>query len=115
VPSSSYASFISSVPKVTDDQNERAFDSLQANLERKLIAERLATIGLSSEEIRVRVESLSDEECHTILLALNELQSGGGCDNTWAEWLAIFTLLAIFLGSFVLLVAVWTAEVCKYK
>ena len=77
VPSTAIASFISTAPHVTGDLINSTSGSLQTDLEKKLIAERLAAIGLSTEEISVRVEDLSGEELEAIVSALDELQAGG--------------------------------------
>jgi hypothetical protein len=77
VPSTANASFISTAPHVTGDLIDSTSGSLQTDLEKKLIAERLAAIGLSTEEISVRVEDLSGEELEAIVSALDELQAGG--------------------------------------
>lgn len=75
VTSPASASFISSVPMETENSNDRTIDSLQADLERKLIAERLSMLGISSEEIDNRLEGLSDEECYYIASDLNQSQT----------------------------------------
>ena len=102
VPSPASASFISSVPMETGDSNDIVADSLQADLERKLVAEQLLMLGLSSEEIEDKLKSLSDEECHVIASKLEGLQIGG-------DWLGDFNRAyeetMFFLGVVVLICA----------
>jgi hypothetical protein len=74
VPSPAYGSFITST---TDDSNAELKASLQIFLEKELISERLAMLGLSHEEVTSRVANLSDEECRNIVSAFSQLQLGG--------------------------------------
>jgi hypothetical protein len=74
VPSLANASFISSVPQVTDDPTNSTLDSLQADLERKLIAERLMQLGWSSQEIEATLLNWSDEDVHEEALNLDNIE-----------------------------------------
>lgn len=79
--STAYASFIRSSAQedavVTDEQ---AVDVVKAALEKEWIAERLAELGLSSEEIVARLDELTENELAEIeelLQFRDNIQAGG--------------------------------------
>jgi hypothetical protein len=110
VPSPAYGSFITST---TDDSNAELKASLQMFLEKELISERLAMLGLSHEEVTSRVANLSDEECRNIVSAFSQLQLGGEeqiserANKSFEGWLENFLGgLAIILEMLVYLVLI---------
>jgi hypothetical protein len=66
---------------------------IQKALESKLVGERLGQLGLTQEEVRVRLGSLSDRQLHEIALRADELMVGGN----GAEVLIIVLLVAILV------------------
>jgi hypothetical protein len=52
-------------------------EQIQRHLEAKLVSERLAELGLSSEEVTARLSTLTDEQVHQFARNLDGLQVGG--------------------------------------
>jgi methylglyoxal synthase len=50
---------------------------IQTQLESKLVQERLSALGLSPTEVQERMQSLTDEQVHTVAQNLDGLQMGG--------------------------------------
>lgn len=51
--------------------------AIQAFLERKVVRQRLADLGLSAEEIQARLPQMTDEQIHAVASRLEGLQAGG--------------------------------------
>jgi len=62
----------SSAPSLTQD-----IASIQAALENKLVREKLLAYGLSAEEVRAKLSSLSPEQTHILAQASNDALAGG--------------------------------------
>ena len=80
---------------MTDNTNVVVSGSLQADLEKKLIAERLAMLGLSPEEINTRLAKLSNQDIHKLATELVEIQVGG---DDWLFGERGFNPLLFLLG-----------------
>jgi hypothetical protein len=50
---------------------------IQAQLETKVVQERLNALGMTSEEVQSRLQGLSDEQIHEVAQNLDGLQMGG--------------------------------------
>lgn len=61
-------------------QTERATDitKIQKVLELKAVSERLTQLGLAQEEIKNRLDQLSDQQIHQAALQLDDLKVGQG-------------------------------------
>lgn len=61
-------------------QTDRAADlaKIQKALELKAVGERLAQLGLAQEEIKNRLDQLSDQQIHQAALQLDDLKVGQG-------------------------------------
>jgi hypothetical protein len=79
-PLSGYAMLVPS----TDSSMQRQSDlnTIQTQLESKVVSARLNDVGLTSEEVQVRMQGLSDEQIHTLAQNIEGLQMGGLAD--WA-------------------------------
>jgi hypothetical protein len=51
--------------------------AIQGFLERKVVRQRLADLGLSAEEIQGRLPQMTDEQIHAVASRLEGLQAGG--------------------------------------
>jgi len=60
-------------------QTDRTADlaTLQKALEQKMVKERLANLGLTSDEIQARLGQLSDQQLHNVAKQLDDLKVGG--------------------------------------
>jgi hypothetical protein len=68
-------------------------------LESKMVRERLRAFGLSQEEIRMRLDQLTDDQIHQVALKLDELKvAGDGGEAVIIVLLiaALFSLSSIF-------------------
>jgi hypothetical protein len=50
---------------------------IQAQLETKVVQERLGALGLTSQEVQARVQNLSDDQIHELAQNLDGIQMGG--------------------------------------
>ena len=51
--------------------------TIQAFLERKVVHQRLADLGVSPEEIQARLPEMTDEQMHAVASRIEGLQAGG--------------------------------------
>jgi hypothetical protein len=51
--------------------------TLQKAIEQKMVKERLANLGLTSDEIQTRLGQLSDQQLHNVARQLDDLKVGG--------------------------------------
>ena len=71
-------------------------EGIQAALENEILKERLSALGLSSEEIRARLDTLSTEERLAVMADVEQLQAGGDGFGTLVS-LAVLVLLVILI------------------
>lgn len=76
-PSPAMAQFMRSSEEVSTRPAAEDPSRIEATLESELIKEKLAQLGLTSEEIRDRVDSLSDQERQAVVDDLQTIQAGG--------------------------------------
>jgi len=67
----------STITTVSDSTRVAEIEKIQRALETKVIKDRLEKLGLTSEEIQFRVNSLSDAQVHQLALKVEELNAGG--------------------------------------
>ena len=79
IPRDSMAYIITSGTDIAASVQTRAADmaSVQRVLEAKMIKERLVKMGFSGEEVKSRMDKLSDEELHQFAKKLDTLYPGG--------------------------------------
>ena len=82
---------LASVDRIEDLQKIRQV------LEMKAVSERLGQLGLTSEEVRQRVESLSDQQIHQIAVQLDELRIGQGDPLGFIIALLVIVVLVIVI------------------
>lgn len=69
--------------------------TIQSALESKLVAQRLADIGLTAQEVQARLAALSDDQLHQVAQNLDGLQPGGELILILAIIGAIVVVLAL--------------------
>lgn len=85
------------VGTVTISAGARSADlsTIQSTLESKLVAQRLADIGLTAQEVQARLVALSDDQLHQVAQNLDGLQPGGELILILAIIGAIVVVLAL--------------------
>ena len=80
-------------------QTDRSADlaTLQTALEQKMVRERLVSLGFTSDEIRARVDQLSDQQLHQVAQHLDSLKVGGDGIGIIIGVLVIAILVVILL------------------
>jgi hypothetical protein len=66
---------------------------IQKALESKMVGERLGQLGLTQDEVRARLDTLSDRQLHELALRVDELRVGGN----GAEVLIVVLLVAVLV------------------
>jgi hypothetical protein len=89
-----WALLIPSNAQYTDaSQRDTDLPQVQRHLEGKLITQRLAELGLTTEEVQARIAGLTDEQLHQLATNLDGLQVGGD---------PALTFILIFVGAVLL-------------
>ncbi|MBE9528424.1 MAG: PA2779 family protein [Proteobacteria bacterium] len=83
----------------TEISNDRAQDleTVQRTLESKIVAKRLSDLGLSTDEVTERLESLTDADLHHFASQLESLNPGGGLVSGIGAILIILLLVLVAL------------------
>jgi hypothetical protein len=81
------------------DQRAADLQQIQSNLESKLVAQRLSDLGLTQDEVQVRMQSLTDDQIHQVAQNLDGVQMGGDLILILAIVGAVVLILAL-LGGF---------------
>ena len=98
LPSPAAAQFIRSSEMTSDELVGEDLSLLKAALEDKLILESLDQLGLSSHEVRERVDSLTPVERAAVLEQLDLIQAGGGSISmNWTTFLLILLLVIVLV------------------
>jgi hypothetical protein len=96
LPSAAHAAFISTSESVLAELDVTGVEGIRAALEDDLLTERLSALGLSSEEIQARLDSLTVEERQAVMTDVEKLQAGGDAVGS-VVGLAILILLIILI------------------
>ena len=72
------AAFISSDESFSYNMRQQDTATIKKALEQKLVKQRLKTLGYSEDEVKARLDKLSDNELHRFATQLNSLTAGGG-------------------------------------
>jgi methylglyoxal synthase len=65
------------LPTTDPSSRQAELGQIQAQLETKVVQDRLNALGLTSEEVQARVQQLSDDQIHELSQNLDGLQMGG--------------------------------------
>jgi len=91
------ASFIGSDESADSLTRERDLATVQRVLEHKMVKERLQALGYNDEEIKARLDRLSDTEIHSFAAQLDSLTVGGDGLGVIIALLVIIILVIIIL------------------
>jgi hypothetical protein len=94
------ASFVPSDQSSAPISRQEDMATIQKGLEQKLVTERLKDLGYTEEEIKARLDRLSDSELHSLATQIDTLMSAGST----AGVLVVILLVAIL----VVLILMWT-------
>jgi hypothetical protein len=94
---SALAGFSPSISTSTSsDIRAKHLMSIRAELEKDAVAQRLADLGFSFDEVNSRLENLSDEQLHKFAMDLDQLRTGGDAIATLVG-AALFVFLVILI------------------
>ena len=96
------ASFVPSDQSSASFSRQEDMATIQRALEQKLVKERLKDLGYTEEEIKARLDRLSDAEVHSLASQLDSLMPAG----SWEAVLVVILLVAIL----VVLILMWTGH-----
>ena len=82
---------------------------IQRLLESKLVQHKLTQLGLTSDEIQVRLHQLDDDQIHQVASMMDALEPGG---DSGAVWVIVIVLLAII--GFLILELTGVIDVLKW-
>jgi hypothetical protein len=91
------AGFIGSAESFGDASRRQDLATLQRALEDKLVQERLKALGYSDEEIRARLDQLSDADLHNFATQIDALTAGGDGLGLVIALLVIIILVIIII------------------
>jgi hypothetical protein len=92
-----YAGFSpSELTAATGFDRSTDLDSIRKILEAKAIGERLKQLGFSTDEVKSRLEQLSDKEIHELALQVDELEVGGGGEGLVIVLLVVALVVVLF-------------------
>jgi hypothetical protein len=92
LPGAVQAAFIPTTQGELTGTNGDLLTEVRDALEDQLLAEKLTALGLSPEEVQVRLDSLTLEERQAVMADLEKVQAGGGIVG-----LAILVLLVVLI------------------
>ena len=91
------ADFIGSDESFGATSRQQDLATLQRALENKLVQERLKALGYSDEEIKARLDQLSDQDLHNFATQIDTLTAGGDGLGLVIAILVIIILVIIIL------------------
>jgi hypothetical protein len=95
VPADSWAYVVQPREEISSREGDIA--KIQRVLESKIVSQRLSELGLSMDEIRSRLDRLSDTEMHSFASRLDTLYAGGGAIGVIMGFLVIAILILVIL------------------
>ena len=91
------AGFIGSDESLSAASRQQDLATLQRTLENKLVQERLKALGYTEDEIKGRLDQLSDADLHSFAIQLDALTAGGDGLGLVIAILVIAILVIIIL------------------
>jgi predicted PurR-regulated permease PerM len=91
------ASFVPSDQSFSSSSRQNDMATIQKALEQKLVKERLKDLGYTEEEIKARLDRLSDTELHAFASQLNSLLPAGDGTGVVIALLIIAILVIVIL------------------
>lgn len=91
------AAFISSEASFSDNMRQQDTATIKKVLEQKLIKQRLQALGYSGDEVKTRLDKLSDNELHRFATQLDTIAAGGDGLSVIVTILVIVGIIALVL------------------
>ena len=91
------ASFISSDESFSYNMRQQDTATIKKVLEQKLVKQRLKVLGYSEDEVKARLDKLSDNELHRFATQLDALTVGGDALGVLVAILVIVAIIALIL------------------
>jgi Family of unknown function (DUF6627) len=96
------ASFVPTEQSASSVSRQEDMATIQKALEQKLVKERLKDLGYTEEEIKARLDRLSDAEVQSLASQLDSLMPAGG----WEAAVLVLVLVAILI----VVMLMWTGH-----
>ncbi len=91
------AAFISSDESFSYNIRQQDTATIKKVLEQKLVKQRLKVLGYSEDEVKARLDKLSDNELHRFATQLDTLTAGGDAMGVLLAILVIVAIIALIL------------------
>jgi len=91
------AAFISSDESFSYNMRQQDTTTIKKVLEQKLVKQRLKVLGYSEDEVKDRLDKLSDNELHRFATQLDVLAAGGDVLGVLVAILVIVGIIALIL------------------
>ncbi len=91
------ASFISSDESFSYNMRQQDTATIKKVLEQKLVKQRLKVLGYNQDEVKARLDKLSDNELHRFATQLDTLTAGGDALGVLVAILVIVAIIALIL------------------
>ena len=91
------ASFVSSDESFSYNMRQQDTATIKKVLEQKLVKQRLKVLGYSEDEVKARLDKLSDNELHRFATQLDTLTAGGDALGVLLAILVIVAIIALIL------------------
>jgi hypothetical protein len=91
------AAFISSEASFSDNMRQQDVATIKKILEQKLVRDRLKALGYNEDEVKARLDKLSDNELHRFATQLDGLTVGGDFWSVLVTVLVIIGIIALIL------------------
>ncbi len=91
------AAFISSDESFSYNMRQQDTATIKTVLEQKLVKQRLKALGYSEDEVKARLDKLSDNELHRFATQLDALTAGGDVLGVLVVILVIVGIIALLL------------------
>lgn len=91
------AAFVPSDESFASSMRQQDIATVKKILEQKLVQQRLKTLGFSGDEVKARLDKLSDDELHRFATQLDTLAAGGDGLGVLVAILVIVGIIALIL------------------
>ena len=91
------AAFISSDESFSYNMRQQDTATIKKVIEQKLVKQRLKALGYSEDEVKARLDKLSDNELHRFATQLDALTAGGDVLGVLVVILVIVGIIALIL------------------
>ena len=94
LPTTVHAAFISTSENTVASMDVDTLARVTEALENGILTEKLATLGLATDEIKARIDGLTPDERQAVLADVDQIQSGG---NGVVTFLLVILLIIVIL------------------